>query len=76
MASKDLDRPGGVWTRGALRLGDLDVLDGTGEVLTVTHIGPSGFRGEWQSDLGIAVIVDSATNRALPNPGGYFCAIR
>jgi hypothetical protein len=76
MASSDRDRPGVMWMLGRLRLGDYDVLDGTGEDLVVTHLGPRGLRGHWQRDLGIAVIIDTKTHRQLPNPGGYFCAYR
>jgi hypothetical protein len=52
------------------------MMDGAGEDLRVTHTGPSGFRGRWSSDFGIAVIIDSVTHQVLPNPGGHFCAYR
>ena len=76
LASRDPDRPGGVFMRGRLRLGAHDVLDGTGEELTVLYWTADGFRGRWASDLGIAVMLDRKTGRTLPNPGGYFCARR
>lgn len=76
MASTNLNHPGGVWMWNHLRLGDYDGLDGSGEDLRVTHTGPSGFRGQWHSDLGIAVVIDTVTHELVPNPGGYFCAYR
>lgn len=76
MASSDRNHPGVMWIRGRLRLGDYDGLDGAGEDLVPTHVGPEGFRGRWQSDLGIVAIIDTATHRRLPNPSGYFCAYR
>jgi len=76
MASADLDHPGAIWEWDRLRLGDHDVFDGTGENLTVTHYGPTGFRGRWEQDNGIAMMIDSATHQRVPDPAGYFCAHR
>ncbi len=73
-ASEDLDRPGVIWTTHRLRMGDYDVLDGTGYDLLIREVYPDGFSGWWLSDLGIAIIVDP-NGRAF-KPGGYFCARR
>lgn len=75
LASRDPDRPGGVYARGRLRLGAYDILDGTGDDLTVTHATADGFRGRWVSDLGIGVLLDGHGG-TLPNPAGVFCLRR
>ena len=74
-ASRDLDRPGGILQRATLRIGDVDVLDGTGNNLVILNADSSGFRGRWRADLGIAVVIDR-DGRELPDPAGYFCARR
>ena len=76
LASRDPDRPGGVYQHGQLRLGGYDVLDGTGEHLRVLWTSGDGFRGVWASDLGIGMVIDRASGRQLPNPAGFFCAQR
>jgi len=76
MASADLDHPGVMLQGRVLRLGDQDVLDGVGENLTITHVGPAGFRGWWRQDNGIAMMIDSVTRQRVPDPAGYFCAVR
>lgn len=76
MASADLDHPGVMLQGHSLRMGDLDAIDGTGEVLTITHIAPGGFRGSWKQDNGIAMMIDTITHKRVPDPGGYFCARR
>ena len=48
MTSADLDHPGVMLQGHSLRMGEHDVMDGTGENLTVTHIAPTGFRGRWR----------------------------
>ena len=71
-ASEDLDRPGVIWTNHRLRMGDYDVLDGTGHDLLVREVYPNGFSGWWITDYGIAIIVDG---KGRPyKSGGYFCA--
>lgn len=43
----------------------------------VTHHSAAGFFGEWSNPMiGIARLYDPATDRELPPPEGYFCAIR
>jgi hypothetical protein len=74
--SRDPENPGIQWTAGRLRLGQVDVMDGVGEDLKVTAVSSNGFWGTWTMDLGIAVIMDSATGRVLPAEEGYFCALR
>ena len=73
-ANEDLDRPGVIWTHQRLRMGDYDVLDGTGDDLVISQAYRDGFSGWWRADLGIAIIVDPK-GRAY-RPGGYYCASR
>ena len=74
MASRDRKYPGVEWYFGRLRFGDRDVLDGTGEDLTVNWVQGGRFGGTWREDLGIAVVV--GPNGPVPNSEGYFCARR
>ena len=74
MASRDRTYPGVEWYFGRLRFGDRDVLDGTGEDLTVNWVQSGRFGGTWREDLGIAVVV--GPNGPVPNSEGYFCARR
>jgi hypothetical protein len=50
--------------------------DGGSQSLVLHEVGADAFRGYWGSDLGIAVLVDTATGEHLPNPRGWFCARR
>ncbi|HEU5304661.1 MAG TPA: hypothetical protein VFU40_08460, partial [Gemmatimonadales bacterium] len=59
-----------------LRVGDIGALDGYVEDLTITAVAPEGFWGWWRAFPGWEVTVDSATGRVLPDPAGYFCALR
>jgi hypothetical protein len=43
-------------------------------LLTVDWIGAHGFGGRWTTDLGFLVVIRDG--KQLPNPGGYFCAVR
>ena len=76
MTSANPDHPGVLLQGNSLRMGDQDAFDGTGEVLTITHIAPGGFRGRWQQDNGIAMMIDSVSHQRVPDPAGYFCARR
>jgi hypothetical protein len=76
MASADLNHPGVILQGRTLRMGDYDGFDGTGENLTITHVAPAGFRGRWQQDNGIAMMIDTVTHQRVPDPAGYFCARR
>jgi hypothetical protein len=60
----------GVW------IGSFCGFDGGGDVLAITAVSPHGFWGSWQSDLGIAVLIDTATHTLMPDPAGFFCALR
>jgi hypothetical protein len=73
-ASEDLDRPGVIWTNHRLRMGDYDVLDGTGNDLLVREVYRDGFSGWWITDFGIAIVLDP--KGGTYKPGGYFCARR
>jgi hypothetical protein len=73
-ANEDLDRPGVIWTNRRLRMGDYDVLDGTGNDLLVREVYRNGFGGWWITDFGIAIVLDP--KGGTYKPGGYFCARR
>jgi hypothetical protein len=75
IASRDPDYPGVEWIGGGLALGWFDSMDGVTTDLTVTHLGPTGFWGRWSSSGGIELLTDSA-GRPIPDPAGYFCALR
>ena len=60
----------GVW------IGSFCGFDGGGDVLTITAVSPHGFWGSWQSDLGIAILIDTVTHTLMPDPAGFFCALR
>jgi hypothetical protein len=59
-----------------LRLGRAAAPDGVAENLTITAVAPEGFWGWWQADRGMAVTTESGTSRVVPDPAGYFCALR
>jgi hypothetical protein len=59
-----------------LRLGHPAYGEGVIQNLTITAIAPEGFWGWWKSDRGLSVITESGTGRVVPDPAGYFCALR
>ena len=59
-----------------LRLGPTTYPDGVAENLTITAVAPEGFWGWWQADRGMAVTTEPGTSRVVPDPAGYFCALR
>jgi hypothetical protein len=74
--SKDPKQPGVVAEGSGFRVGMHCVMDGSGENFEITAVSPRGLWGYWSEDLGIAVLVDSATRRPIPNRTGFFCALR
>ena len=76
VASRDPEHPGAVLTGQHLRLGQPGQLDGLIHILTLTAVAPEGFWGWWRADPGVGVITESGTDRVLPDPAGYFCALR
>ncbi len=60
----------GVW------IGSFCAFDGGGDILGITAVSPHGFWGSWRSDLGIAVLIDTVTHTLMPDPAGFFCALR
>lgn len=75
-ASRNPERPGAVLAGQHLRLGQEGDLDGYREHLTITAVAADGFWGWWKADPGLHVSTDPATGRVLPDPAGYFCALR
>jgi len=59
-----------------LRLGHPASGDGVIQNLTITAVAPAGFWGWWKSDRGVAVVTEPGTGRVIPDPAGYFCALR
>jgi hypothetical protein len=76
VASRDPARPGAVLAGHHLRLGQLQYPDKMAHSLTITAVAPEGFWGWWMADRGIAVTTEPGTRRVLPDPAGYFCALR
>ena len=72
-AARDPEHPGVLLhSTGRLELGVWRGLDGSSTTLMVRTVGPLGFAGTWNSDLGVAVI--DKDGRQLANPHGHFCA--
>jgi hypothetical protein len=75
VGSRDPTHPGVLLAGNHLRLGQPG-LDGYSEHLTITAVSPEGFWGWWKAEPGMEVTMDAETQRALPDPAGYFCALR
>jgi len=76
VGSHDPERPGAVLTGQHLSLGQAGRPDGQIEILSITAVAPEGFWGWWRADPGLAVRTEPGTDRVLPDPAGYFCALR
>ena len=76
VASHDPERPGAVLAGKHLRLGQAGQPDAVVHILTITAVAPEGFWGWWRADPGVAVETEPGTGRVLPDPAGYFCALR
>jgi hypothetical protein len=76
VSSRDTHAPGAVLTGQHLRLGQVGQPDALVHILTVTAVAPDGFWGWWRADPGMAVTTEPGTDRVLPDPAGYFCALR
>jgi hypothetical protein len=74
--SRDPDHPGAVLTGSHLLLGQTRGVDGHVEELTINAVAPDGFWGWWKAEPGWEIAVDPRTQRVLPDPAGYFCAVR
>jgi hypothetical protein len=75
VGSRDPEYPGVVLAGDHLRLGQTSV-GGYSEHLTITAVSPEGFWGWWRADPGLEVTMDGEAKRVLPDPAGYFCALR
>jgi hypothetical protein len=74
--SRDPNHPGAVLAGNHLLLGRTGAFDGNSEELTITAVSPDGFWGWWKAQPGWEISVDSQSHRVLPDPAGYFCALR
>jgi hypothetical protein len=75
VGSRDPTHPGVVLAGNHLRLGQQG-LDRYSEHLTITAVSPEGFWGWWTAKPGLEVNRDPETQRVLPDPAGYFCALK
>jgi hypothetical protein len=75
VGSRDPSHPGVLLAGDHLRLGQPG-LDRYREQLTITAVSPDGFWGWWKAEPGFEVTRDAETQRALPDPAGYFCALK
>lgn len=76
VSSRDSERPGAVLAGQHLRLGQAGHPDAPVHILTITAVAAEGFWGWWRADPGMAVKTEPGTDRVLPDPAGYFCALR
>lgn len=76
VASRNAARPGAVLAGHHLRLGQADYPDGAAHSLTITAVSPQGFWGWWKADRGVALATEPGTGHLIPDPAGYFCALR
>lgn len=76
VSSRDPAHPGAVLAGQHLRLGQPGRPDAMVHLLTITAVAPEGFWGWWKADPGMFVSTEPGTNRVLPDPAGYFCALR
>ena len=76
VASRDPVHPGAVLAGQHLRLGRATYPDGVTENLTITAVAPDGLWGWWMAGRGISVTTEPGTRRVVPDPAGYFCALR
>jgi hypothetical protein len=74
VGSRDPAHPGVVLAGDHLRLGQASP-DWYSEHLMITAVSPEGFWGWWKAEPGFEVTMD-AESRALPDPAGYFCALK
>jgi hypothetical protein len=74
--ARDASHPGVVLAGEHLRIGQPGSLDGYTEHLTITAVSPDGFWGWWKGERGLGVAAEPESGRVLPDPGGYFCALR
>jgi len=61
---------------GVLYLGCRDCLDGSPWHLQITAVSPAGFWGTWRDYQTGTVRAVDGRGRELPDPAGFFCAVR
>lgn len=72
--SRDPASPGAALAGQHLVLGYTGSLESHVEYLTITAVAPNGFWGWWKAQQGLEVTTEA--RRAVPDPAGYFCALR
>jgi hypothetical protein len=63
------------WDDGTLLLGCRDCNDGSPDHLRIDAVSPTGFWGTWV-DYQTGIVRAERNGKPLPNPAGYFCAVR
>jgi hypothetical protein len=63
---------------GVLHVGCYPCLDGGASLYRIVAAGPSGLWGLWETPINenLMRLSDTRTGRDLPNPAGFFCALR
>ena len=64
------------WDAGILYLGCRDCTDASPDELQISAIDAGGFRGKWRNPQTGIVHEADERGRPLPDPAGYFCAVR
>jgi hypothetical protein len=75
VGSRDPRYPGVVLAGDHMIVGRVG-LDAYTEHLTITAVSPEGFWGWWRGVPGFDVVMDTDAARVLPDPAGFFCALR
>jgi hypothetical protein len=75
-AARDSARPQVVLAGEHLTIGDVGSVNGNVDHLTITAVATDGFWGWWRATRGWEVTVEPKTRRVMPDPAGYFCALR
>ena len=75
VGSRDPRYPGVVLAGDHVMLGRAG-LDSYSEHLTITAVSPDGFWGWWRGVPGFEMKMNAEAGRVLPDPAGYFCALR
>lgn len=73
--SRDPEHPGAVLSGDHLRLGQ-PAVDSPVEQLEITAVSEDGFWGWWKAEPGWELAIERGTSRVVPDPAGYFCALR
>jgi hypothetical protein len=68
-------KPRVVLARNHLIVDQAGYAEGGAHNLEITAVAPEGLWGWWKADRGLA-LTETQSRRVLPDPAGYFCALR